>query len=329
MRIASVPAILATLLALLVGLQGNANARILAAGEGGEFKTLTLAVAAASPGDTIHLAAGEYFECATIMAPNVTLEGEGPGTVLTDRTCDGKALLIARGANLTVRDLVLARARVPDLNGAGIRLEAAGLTVQRVKFLNDQAGILDGIGAPGIIRLEDCVFEAGGVAGDAPGWALRIGTVTLLHVEGSRFEGVRGGQISSNAVRTDLVRNMISIGSQPGTGSAVLAGGELVMRDNVLTIGPNPPPRDAVVLATGERAELRGNRLENRTGRALLLLLDWTASDPELEGNAVSPGDRISASDGLLRHRTGSMVRGIYADAKATARWMARGLLGR
>ena len=321
--------LLAAAAALLAIQSAVAGARVLTAGAGGEFKTLEQAVAAVGAGDTIHLAAGEYFECATIMPPDVVLEGEGPGTVLTDRACAGKALLIARGANLTVKDLALARARVPDMNGAGIRLEAPGLTLERVRFVNDQAGVLDGVGAPGTIRIVDCVFAGGGVAGDAPGWALRVGGVTLLHVEGSRFEGVRGGQVNSGALRTELLGNTIATGAEPGAGAAVLAAGALVMRDNVLTVGPNPPPRDAVVLATGERAELRGNRLDNRTGRALLLLLDWTASDPELERNTLAPGDRLSGSDGLLRHRTGGMARGAFADAKAAAKWVARGLLGR
>ena len=54
----------------------------------------------------------------------------------------GKALLITNGNNITIRNLTLQRARVPDQNGAGIRAQGNNLTIDHVRFLNNQDGIL-------------------------------------------------------------------------------------------------------------------------------------------------------------------------------------------
>ena len=55
--------------------------------------------------------------------------------MLTDKTCQGKALLVIDGNNDAVRNLTLERARVPDGNGAGIRAEGGNLTVSGVAFI--------------------------------------------------------------------------------------------------------------------------------------------------------------------------------------------------
>ena len=45
----------------------------------------------------------------------------GAKVVITDKACQGKALFVTVGEGITVRNLTLTRARVPDGNGAGIR----------------------------------------------------------------------------------------------------------------------------------------------------------------------------------------------------------------
>jgi hypothetical protein len=310
-----------------------AAARVVHVDEGGPVSTLADAVRAAHDGDTIHLGPGTYYECATLPLQDLILEGAGPETVLSDKTCEGKALLVARGRNLTVRDLTLARARVADMNGAGIRLEAQDLTLERVRFENNQIGVLAGQAGPGRIRVAECRFEGGGVAGDHPTAALMVGSVALLQVERSVFTQVKGGQISTSAARTELSGNRIETGAAPGAAPAVLAtAGFLTMRDNVLALGPNAPARNAAVLIYGTGADLRGNRLENTTGHSQTLLLDWTHASPALEGNATPPGDALVGSEGAWRHRAGGLVRGAMAEARAaagSAKGAMKGLLGR
>jgi hypothetical protein len=275
----------------------------------------------------VKLGPGEYFECVQIGVPDITIEGAGPTTVITDRTCYGKALLIGKADNLTVRDLVLARARVADRNGAGIRMEGRGLVVERVRFENDQAGVMGG--TAGEIRLTECVFEGGGVPGEHPSNAVWIGPVARLLIERSTFTGVKGGQISSGADRTELLGNRIETGVEPGAGHAVsFSGGTLLMRDNILAVGPNPPPRNAAVAANGTGAELSGNRLENTTGQPAAMLLDWMHASPVLSANTVPRGDTVATTDGLWRHRFGGLARSAIVDARSAAGATRRAIMG-
>ena len=74
----------------------------------------------------------------------MTIEGTASGVVLTDKTCQGKALFVIHAADVTVRNITFQRARVPDGNGAGIRAEGINLTLENDKFLNNEEGILAG-----------------------------------------------------------------------------------------------------------------------------------------------------------------------------------------
>ncbi len=296
----------------------SASGRTLDVGRNGPLHSLAEAVAAAADGDTIRLGPGTYFECAVLSQTHLVIAGAGPDTVLTDHVCEDKALLVVRGDGLTVRDLVLARARTPEENGAGIRLEGQGLTLERVGFDNDQVGVLAAMGGAGRILVTDCAFTGGGVGGDRAKSALMVGPVALLRVSGSRFSGGRGGQVASDAVRTELEGNRIESASEPGTAFPVRAGGALAMRDNVMVLGAAPPPRGSAVLATGPGVEMRGNRLENGTGAAARLLLDWSGG-ARLDDNVVPAGDSVSGSEGSWRHQAGTLVRGLVGDARAAA----------
>lgn len=315
----------AALVAAALLAAGPTMARVLVVGEGADYPTLADAARRARDGDTIRLLPGEYFECASLPQHRLVLEG--PGATLTDRTCEGKAMLVLRGDDVVVRDLVLARARVPDGNGAGIRLEGQGLTLERVRFDNDQVGLLGG--GSGTIRITACTFEGGGIGGDRPLAAVMVGGVSLLRIEGSVFQGGKGGQVASSALRTELVGNRIANGVEPSNAPAVMAsGGTLLMQDNTLALGPAPTPRAAAIMATGTSAELRGNRLENATGRSQALLLDWTAGAPLLDRNVVAPGDSVVTSSGYLRHKAAGTARSTLDGARWAAQAAKRGLKG-
>ena len=301
-------------------LAAPAAAHTIEVGPNAPVHSLHDAAEQAQDGDTIHLAAGQYYECAFLHAKSLTLQGDGDATVLTDATCGEKAILVAQGDGLTIRDLVLTRARVPDMNGAGIRLEAQGLLAERVRFVNDQVGILAGASGAGEIRIVACRFEGGGVAGDRPSSALLVGAVARLVVERSTFTGVKGAQVSTDAARTELTGNRIETGAEPGAGAAVTAsGGFLLMQGNTIAVGPNPPPRAAVVLATGSGAELGGNTLLNSTGRPMTLLLDWMHATPTMQSNTIGAGDSETSSDGVWRHRAGTAARNWAAKARGVA----------
>lgn len=313
----------AVLLAILA-LAPAASARVLAVGPGQEFAAPSLAAKVAQDGDLVSIEPGTYYDCSTWRAAHLSIQGHGDGVVLTDVTCQGKAILILDGDDASIRNLTLARARVPDRNGAGIRLETPSVTLENVRFINDEVGLLAGAPAPGRIRITDCLFEAGGVGqanDDAPTYAIMVGPAALLQVERSTIRGVKGGGISTSAAYAVLNGNAIGVGTGEGAQPAVQAtAGGLLMQDNVITLGPRPPVRAAAVWAVeiGETI-LRRNRLINQTGQPATLLLDWTTGSPAMEANVVGRGDTELSSSGRWRFVASTMAHGTIAWAHGLA----------
>jgi len=301
----------------------------LVVGPGRPLGSPSAAARAAQDGDVVLIEAGEYYDCAIWTASDLTLVGAGPDVTITDTTCQGKALFVVTGDRMTIRNLTLSRARVPDGNGAGIRLEGQGLTLEHVRFENNQVGLLAGTsGSDAEMRISSCSFEEGGAGGLRPLFAVSVGSSRLLRIEGSTFDGVEGGQIRSGADRTELIGNRIATGTGDVPAVAVLAaGGDVIMEDNLLTIGPNIPRPPAAVLAMGRGpVALRRNRLINSTDETVALLLDWTGSKPLLEDNHVEPDDDLWSDRGIWRHRASvayyGMKDAVRSFAGGTKRWL-------
>ena len=106
---------------------GTAWAKTLEVGPDQEFKAPSKAIAAAADGDVVEIAPVKdgYFDCAVLRANHLTVEGKGADVVLTDKTCEGKAIFVTAGNDITIRNITFTRARVPDGNGAGIARKAA------------------------------------------------------------------------------------------------------------------------------------------------------------------------------------------------------------
>src|SRR4051812_41238960 len=93
-----------------------AFAKTLQVGPDRELKQPSDAAAAAADGDTIEIdpVKDGYFDCAVLKASHLTVVGNGDDVVLTDKTCQGKGILVVTGDDVTIRNLTLTRARVPD-----------------------------------------------------------------------------------------------------------------------------------------------------------------------------------------------------------------------
>ena len=221
-------AVLACILPLAV------QARTLEVGPGKEFAAPSNASTAARDGDRVLIQPGEYFDCATWSANNLVVEGVGGAdkVVITDKSCGGKALFITTGTGITIRNLTLTRARVPDGNGAGIRGEGKDLTVEGVRFINNQNGILAG-GSGGTLIVRNSDFVRNGACEAACAHGIYVGNHALLRVENSRFSDTRQGHsIKSRAARTEVLGTTIADGpndkgrSVPSTPSSNAGGGD-------------------------------------------------------------------------------------------------------
>jgi hypothetical protein len=288
------------------------RAATLEVGAGKTYAAPSAAASAAHDGDHIVIAAGSYFDCAVWRANDLTIEGAGPeATVITDKTCNGKALFITQGNNITIRNLTLTRARVPDMNGAGIRAEGGDLTVEHVQFVNNQNGILSS-NLPGKkIIVRDSVFMRNGICDGACAHGIYVGQVALLRVERSRFfETKQGHSIKSRAQRTEVIGCDIADGAD-GTSSYavdVSNGGAVVLRDSHIQKGPKSENHNGalVIGAEGVTQPTPEIIVEHNTflvegNYNAFLVWNLTATEAELKGNILQGNAKPLRGDGSVK----------------------------
>jgi hypothetical protein len=289
---------------------GQAQARTLEVGANKEFKMPSEAAAKAEDGDRITIAPGEYFDCAIWKKKNLTIEGTGPGVIITDKICQGKALFVVQGANTTIRNLTLTRARVPDMNGAGIRMEGANMTVDHVRFINNQDGILTA-NTGGSLTVLDSEFDRNGVCAPTCAHGIYANKLDLVHVERSKFTDTRQGHhIKSRAARTEVIDSNIADGTE-GTASYLIDipnGGDVLIRGNTMQKGPMAENHSAAIVIGAEGVNNRTNeiRVENNTfsntgSYSTLFVRNLTATEAELKGNKLSGQVKALQGDGSSR----------------------------
>ncbi len=301
--------------ALLLGLflcwGFTVSARVLEVGPDKPFKQPSQAIASAASGDDVRIFPGQYYDCSIIKQDNLTIEGVGPNAVLTDTTCAGKALLVIDGRNVTVRNLTLQRARVPDHNGAGIRAEGGDLTVDNVRFLNNENGILSADNPASSIRISNSSFIGNGGCRGSCSHGLYIGHARLLHVEHSQFfDTHEGHQIKSRALRTEIVNCDIEDG-RDGTSSYLIEapnGGSLLVQGNKMEKGAKSQNQENTIMIGSEGVNqptdqivIRSNNFTNDQNRPATFVHNMTATPADLSGNVFR--GKVTPLDGAGKVR--------------------------
>jgi hypothetical protein len=286
---------------------------VIEVGPGKHYETLYVAIRAASPGDTLRLTPGEHFDCARVDKDRLTIEGSGApeDTQLTDKPCDGKAALVTTGSDITVRNLTLTRIRVPDGNGAGIRMEGTNLTVDHVRFVNNQDGILTSNNLDSTLIVRDSEFLRNGACNPDCAHGIYANHLKLVHIERTKFfETKTAHHIKSRALRTEVIDCDIQDGAN-GTASYEIElpnGGALLARGNVFQKGPLSDNHTAAIMvgSEGVNQPTREIRVENNSFKRdgsypTVLLYNMTATEAELVGNKVGPGIKQLNGDGAVR----------------------------
>jgi hypothetical protein len=278
-------------------ISGPSRGDTLKVGPGQTYKAPSAAAAVAKNGDHIEIQPGQYFDCAVWRADNLVIEGTGAGVVITDKVCDGMGLFVIWGKNTTVRNLTLTRSRVPDSNGAGIRLVKGNLTVESVKFIDNQNGIMGG--EPGTtVTIRNSDFDKNGSCEGACAHGIYIDKVDLLLVDNSRFSGTRQAHsIKSRALRTEVIGCTIVDGPE-GTSSYLIEipnGGTVIVRDNTLEKGPKAENHKAAIVIGAEGVThptpelvIANNSFRNDGNYETTLVWNITATRATLKGNKLS-----------------------------------------
>jgi hypothetical protein len=299
---------------LTVCLSSQVAAATLEVGSGKTYRLPSAAAAAARDGDTIAIAAGSYSDCAVWKASNLTIEGAGPDTtVITGTPCSGKALFIAQGNAITIRNLGLTGAHVADFNGAGIRAEGGDLTVEHVRFANNEDGILAGALPGKKIIVRDSEFIGNGTCEGGGGCAhgIYVGNAGLLRIEHSRFfQTHTGHHIKSRAQRTEVIGCDMEDGAS-GTSSFVVDvpnGGAVVLRDNHIQKGPKSENHTAALMIgeEGVRQPTPEITVEHNTFMAegtysSYLVYNLTATGAVLTGNTLQGNAKPLHGDGNVK----------------------------
>ena len=291
---------------------GGASADTLRVGSGQAFKMPSEAIARAHDGDTIAIEPGTYFDCAVVRQNNLTIEGTGPNVVITDKVCRGKGLLITNGNNITVRNLTLQRARAPDQNGAGLRAQGGNLTVENVRFLDNEDGILSNPNPTAVIKIIGSDFVGNGKCAANCAHAIYINRIALLDVEHTRiFDTHSGHGIKSRAAKTVVIDSDIEDGPNGTSSYAIDAplGGTVVVEGTRIEKGPHAE-NHAFAITVGEGGvsypsqglTFKNNTLTNDTGFTTTFVRNVTATPAELSGNVFKGGKVVPlAGEGTTR----------------------------
>ena len=165
---------------------------------------------------TIRFASLRFADCAVQTEGDVTYRAAVPGqSVLDGVACEGKAALVLRGHSAAVEGLVFADIRVPDKNGAGIRVEGGNLTVSQSWFRDSEQGILTGDDPQGAITIDKSTFtRLGTCEGSGCAHSIYIGnygalTVTKQPVRRGNWRALPqkpGGARSAYSIAASMIR---------------------------------------------------------------------------------------------------------------------------
>ncbi len=278
---------------------------------GRSFGRLDDAVKSIAEGSgTITVAPGRYPDCAVFAGATLTIRAAQPSTAIFDGgACEGKATLVLRGADAAVDGLVFRGIKVPDHNGAGIRLEKGNLTVTRATFVDSEQGILTGDDPSGSISIERTTFAGlGGCPDGMCSHSIYIGAYGSLSISRVRFERGTGGHYAkSRAARVAITDSSFDDSRGHDTNYAIdLPNGATGrIAGNVFVMGKSKENHSAIIAVAAERREnpSAGLIIERNdasiapgAGYSTTFVANWSHEPLKMGSNKIGAGIKLSDS---------------------------------
>jgi hypothetical protein len=254
---------------------------------------------------TIRFAQARFADCAVQEGGEIAYVAEVPGqAILEGVACEGKAALVLRGRSAAIEGLVFAGIRVPDRNGAGIRLEQGNLAISQSWFRDSEEGILTAPNPLGAITIDKTTFSRLGRCDGDAACAHSIYTADLgsLTVTRSRFEAGRGGHyLKTHARRVEIAGNSFddSRGSATNYMIDLSVGSTGRIVDNWMVQGRDKENYSAFIAIAAEghknRADglvVAGNDVRFAPGveRSSQFVADWSGDRLAIGENALAAG---------------------------------------
>ena len=274
--------------------------------DGRGFSRLQDAVDAIGQGQgTIMIAPGYHRDCAVQTAGRVAFVAAEPGRAIFDGvTCEGKAALVLRGGGAKVDGIVFQNMRVPDGNGAGIRLETSDLEVVNAMFRNSEEGILTADDPEGTLSIDRSTFSRLGRCdrGLSCAHSVYTGIYGRVNVTRTRFEKGSGGHyLKTRGVAVDIRDN--SFDDTQGTGTNYMidlpSGATGRITGNLLIQGRDKENHSALIAVAAEERKnpsrglvIEGNRASVPSSLAgkSIFVADWSGEALAIGANTLGAG---------------------------------------
>lgn len=279
-------------------------------GEG--YDRLADAISAIGGGTgTIEIAPGLYRQCGVQEEGRITYRAREPGTVVFDGiACEGKAALVLRGRSAHLHGLIFQNIRVPDANGAGIRLEDGDLLVAETLFREGENGILVSNDHGGNIRIVQSTFSRLGACPEDQGCSHSIynsgsGTMSVVR---TRFErGTGGHYLKSRGRRIEVLES--SFDDSEGHASNYMIdlshGATGRIAGNLFVQGEDKENYSAFIMVAAEGADNSSDGLEVVNNEAEIV----PGVDRATAFVADESGDRIRIADNRLQSQIQAFER--------------------
>lgn len=274
--------------------------------DGRGFSRLQDAVDAIGEGQgTIIIASGYHRDCAVQTAGRIAFVASVPGQAIFDGvTCEGKAALVLRGGGAKVDGIVFQNMRVPDGNGAGIRLETSDLEVANAMFRNSEEGILTADDPEGTLTIDRSTFSRLGRCdrGLSCAHSVYTGIYGRVIVTRTRFEKGSGGHyFKSRGVVVDVRDN--SFDDTQGTATNYMidlpSGSVGQIAGNMFVQGRDKENYSALIAVAAEERKnpsrglvIQGNRASLPAGldRKSVFVADWSGEALAIGANELGAG---------------------------------------
>jgi hypothetical protein len=229
---------------------------IITVGPTGQFQTIHDAVAAASSGDTIDVAAGTYNNDFLSIQKSLVLQAVDGQVVMTETTQppNGKAMITegAAGISVAINGFTISGVSVPDGNGAAVRYEGGNLSLTNDLFTHNQEGLLgNGDDPNGTINVSHSEFSFNG---DGSGFTHNFyaGAIASVSIDASYLHDANvGHEIKSRAANTTVTNSRVFDNNATASYSIDTPnGGNVNISNNVIEQGPNS--ENNAIFAWGE-----------------------------------------------------------------------------
>ena len=280
---------------------GAHAAERLRVGPGQPVKTLSGAAQAARDGMLIEVEAGDYVGDVASWAQNdLTLRAVGGRVrlVAAGASAQGKGIFVTSGERMRIEGFDFLGCRVPDGNGAGIRLERGSLSLYDCAFRDNENGLLSANDGKARLEIENCDFGTI-VRQQGQTHNLYVGKIAYLKVTGSYFhDGRMGHLLKSRAAVNHILYNRLTdeIGGEASYELEFPNGGQCLVVGNL--IQQSSTTQNAVIVSFGAEGYAAGSLQE-------LQLVNNTIVDLLPRGGTYlrvvpTPGARIRLVNNLL-----------------------------